>query len=107
MTAPNNISPIHSVNEKALMLAISSQLARNKAVPPHPTHSASARWAAIRFASLGALLQCVVELPLALLLQQIVELLERQEGIQIARRTVAKYREVLGILASSKRKKMF
>jgi RNA polymerase sigma-54 factor len=39
--------------------------------------------------------------------QAIVELLERQEGIQIARRTVAKYREVLGILASSKRKKMF
>ena len=39
--------------------------------------------------------------------QAIVELLERNEGIQIARRTVAKYREVLGILASSKRKKMF
>ncbi|MEO7111552.1 MAG: hypothetical protein ABI183_14020, partial [Polyangiaceae bacterium] len=28
-------------------------------------------------------------------------------GIQIARRTVAKYREMLGILASSKRKKVF
>jgi len=39
--------------------------------------------------------------------QAIVEMLERNEGIQIARRTVAKYREVLGILASSKRKKMF
>jgi RNA polymerase sigma-54 factor len=39
--------------------------------------------------------------------QAIVELLEKNEGIQIARRTVAKYREVLGILASSKRKKMF
>ena len=39
--------------------------------------------------------------------QAIVELLERNEGIQIARRTVAKYREVLGILASSKRKRMF
>lgn len=39
--------------------------------------------------------------------QAIVELLERNEGIQIARRTVAKYREVMGILASSKRKKMF
>jgi hypothetical protein len=32
-------------------------------------------WAAIRFASLWALLQCDVELPLALLLPQIVELL--------------------------------
>ncbi|MFI5299234.1 MAG: RNA polymerase factor sigma-54 [Polyangiales bacterium] len=39
--------------------------------------------------------------------QAIVEQLERVEGIQIARRTVAKYREVLGILASNKRKKMF
>jgi len=39
--------------------------------------------------------------------QAIVEILETQEGIQIARRTVAKYREMLGILASSKRKKVF
>ena len=73
MTAPSNISPIHSGNERALMLAISSQVPRNRAVPPHPTHSASGRWAVITFASLGALLQCVVELPLALLLQKIVK----------------------------------
>jgi RNA polymerase sigma-54 factor len=39
--------------------------------------------------------------------QAIVELLEREEGIKIARRTVAKYREMLGILASSKRKRLF
>ncbi|HVU01900.1 MAG TPA: RNA polymerase factor sigma-54 [Polyangiaceae bacterium] len=39
--------------------------------------------------------------------QAIVELLKQKEGIQIARRTVAKYREMLGILASSKRKKVF
>jgi RNA polymerase sigma-54 factor len=39
--------------------------------------------------------------------QAIVELLKQSEGIQIARRTVAKYREVLGILASSRRKKVF
>jgi len=38
--------------------------------------------------------------------QKIVELL-KQEGIEIARRTVAKYRDVLGILPSSKRKKYF
>jgi RNA polymerase sigma-54 factor len=36
--------------------------------------------------------------------QKIVELLKVQ-GIEIARRTVAKYRDVLGILPSSKRKK--
>ncbi|MBS1153345.1 MAG: polymerase sigma-54 factor RpoN, partial [Myxococcaceae bacterium] len=36
--------------------------------------------------------------------QKIVELLKAQ-GIEIARRTVAKYREVLGILPSSKRKR--
>jgi RNA polymerase sigma-54 factor len=36
--------------------------------------------------------------------QKIVELLKAQ-GIEIARRTVAKYRDVLGILPSSKRKK--
>jgi RNA polymerase sigma-54 factor len=39
--------------------------------------------------------------------QAIVELLERSEGIKIARRTVAKYREMLGILSSSKRKRLF
>ena len=39
--------------------------------------------------------------------QVIVELLKKREGIQIARRTVAKYREMLGILASSRRKKLF
>jgi RNA polymerase sigma-54 factor len=38
--------------------------------------------------------------------QKIVEVLKGQ-GIEIARRTVAKYREVLGILPSSKRKKYF
>jgi len=39
--------------------------------------------------------------------QQIVELLSQRDGIQIARRTVAKYREMLGILSSSKRRKVF
>jgi RNA polymerase sigma-54 factor len=39
--------------------------------------------------------------------QAIVEMLEKAEGIKIARRTVAKYREMLGILASSKRRRMF
>lgn len=38
--------------------------------------------------------------------QRIVELL-KAENIDIARRTVAKYREMLGILSSSKRKKVF
>jgi RNA polymerase sigma-54 factor len=38
--------------------------------------------------------------------QKIVELLE-EKGIQLARRTVAKYREQLHILPSSKRKKFF
>jgi RNA polymerase sigma-54 factor len=38
--------------------------------------------------------------------QKIVEILKGQK-IEIARRTVAKYREVLGILPSSKRKKFF
>lgn len=38
--------------------------------------------------------------------QRIVELLE-EKGIQLARRTVAKYREQLAILPSSKRKKYF
>lgn len=39
--------------------------------------------------------------------QAIVKMLEDKDGIKIARRTVAKYREMLGILSSSKRKKMF
>jgi RNA polymerase sigma-54 factor len=38
--------------------------------------------------------------------QKIVELLKAQ-GIEIARRTVAKYREVLAILPSSKRKRYY
>ncbi len=38
--------------------------------------------------------------------QRIVELLAR-DGIKIARRTVAKYRESMGILSSSKRKRFF
>jgi RNA polymerase sigma-54 factor len=38
--------------------------------------------------------------------QKIVELL-RQEGIDIARRTVAKYREQLNVLSSSKRRRLF
>jgi RNA polymerase sigma-54 factor len=39
--------------------------------------------------------------------QDIVTLLEDNENIKIARRTVAKYREMLHILSSSKRKKLF
>jgi RNA polymerase sigma-54 factor len=39
--------------------------------------------------------------------QTIVERLAKEQGIKIARRTVAKYREMLGILASSRRKQMF
>lgn len=39
--------------------------------------------------------------------QKIVELLKQRHGVEIARRTVAKYREQLGILDSSKRKKTF
>jgi RNA polymerase sigma-54 factor len=38
--------------------------------------------------------------------QKIVELM-RAQGVEIARRTVAKYREVLGILPSSKRRRYF
>ncbi len=38
--------------------------------------------------------------------QKICELLKSQ-GIEIARRTVAKYREVLGVLPSSKRKRYY
>ena len=36
--------------------------------------------------------------------EQLAKIL-KEEGIKIARRTVAKYREELGILSSSKRKK--
>ncbi|MCK6526262.1 RNA polymerase factor sigma-54 [Myxococcota bacterium] len=39
--------------------------------------------------------------------QEIVELLGERENIDIARRTVAKYREMMGILPSSKRKRVF
>ena len=39
--------------------------------------------------------------------QAIVKILASDQGIKIARRTVAKYREMLGILASSQRKKHF
>jgi len=39
--------------------------------------------------------------------QKIVELLKQKHGIEIARRTVAKYREQLGILPSSQRKRSF
>ena len=38
--------------------------------------------------------------------QEIVEILKKQ-GITIARRTIAKYREMLGILPSSRRKKFY
>ena len=39
--------------------------------------------------------------------QKIIDLLNKHDGIKIARRTVAKYRELLGILPSSKRKRFF
>lgn len=39
--------------------------------------------------------------------QAIVKILEETDGIKIARRTVAKYREMMRILSSSKRKTMF
>jgi RNA polymerase sigma-54 factor len=39
--------------------------------------------------------------------QAIVKRLKEDSGIKIARRTVAKYREMLGILSSAKRKKLF
>ena len=39
--------------------------------------------------------------------QAIVQLLEQEHGIKIARRTVAKYRELMGILPSSKRKQVY
>ena len=38
---------------------------------------------------------------------QIADVLERQSGIKVARRTVAKYREALNILPSNKRKQLF
>lgn len=38
--------------------------------------------------------------------QKLVELLEEHQGIRIARRTVAKYREALGIASSSKRRRL-
>jgi RNA polymerase sigma-54 factor len=38
---------------------------------------------------------------------QIADILERQSGIKVARRTVAKYREALKILPSNKRKQLF
>ncbi|MBI4950764.1 MAG: RNA polymerase factor sigma-54 [Myxococcales bacterium] len=39
--------------------------------------------------------------------QAIVKMLEDKDGIRIARRTVAKYREMLGILSSAKRTRLF
>ncbi|MBI4700902.1 MAG: RNA polymerase factor sigma-54 [Deltaproteobacteria bacterium] len=39
--------------------------------------------------------------------QALVRLLQEQHGIRIARRTVAKYREMLGILSSAMRKNLF
>ena len=38
--------------------------------------------------------------------QALVDLLKK-DGIEIARRTVAKYREMMGVLPSSKRKRLF
>ena len=38
--------------------------------------------------------------------QKLVEFL-RKDGVKIARRTVAKYREAMGILPSSKRRELF
>jgi RNA polymerase sigma-54 factor len=39
--------------------------------------------------------------------QQIADLLNEREGLSIARRTVTKYREMLGILSSTKRRRLF
>jgi RNA polymerase sigma-54 factor len=39
--------------------------------------------------------------------QDISERIEKEKGIKVARRTVAKYREALGIQSSAKRRKMF
>jgi RNA polymerase sigma-54 factor len=38
--------------------------------------------------------------------QEIANILKKKQGINIARRTVTKYREMLGVLSSSKRKKI-
>jgi RNA polymerase sigma-54 factor len=38
---------------------------------------------------------------------KLVNILREQHNIDIARRTVAKYREMLGILSSTKRKRLF
>ncbi|HQH27997.1 MAG TPA: RNA polymerase factor sigma-54, partial [Oligoflexia bacterium] len=47
------------------------------------------------------------ENPLKPLSDQAIVKLLRDEGVDIARRTVAKYREMMGILSSSRRKKIF
>ncbi|MFT6233039.1 MAG: RNA polymerase sigma-54 factor, partial [Myxococcota bacterium] len=39
--------------------------------------------------------------------QKLANLLLEQAGVKVARRTVAKYREAMGILPSSQRKQMF
>ena len=39
--------------------------------------------------------------------QEIVRILDSRHGIRIARRTVTKYREMMGVLSSTKRKKVF
>ena len=39
--------------------------------------------------------------------QKLVEILKKRYGLNIARRTVTKYREMLGILSSTKRKRLF
>jgi RNA polymerase sigma-54 factor len=39
--------------------------------------------------------------------QRIVEILQEREGLDIARRTVTKYREMLGIMSSTKRKRLY
>lgn len=39
--------------------------------------------------------------------QEISDLIEKEKGVKVARRTVAKYREALGLLSSAKRRKMY
>jgi RNA polymerase sigma-54 factor len=39
--------------------------------------------------------------------QDLSEIIEKDKGVKVARRTVAKYREALGLMSSAKRKKMF
>jgi RNA polymerase sigma-54 factor len=39
--------------------------------------------------------------------QEIADIIEKEKNMKVARRTVAKYREALGILSSAKRKKVF